>query len=173
LAESKYENYIVRHPTRSQHKISVSSWATVDNSRTAPPFMMLENGKPIAGVNHMIEFLWVWKDTAMGATKEKPPHKHDLEEIFLFLGTNKDNPDDLGADVEFWIGEGKEADKINFNTSSLICMPPNLPHMPIIYRNVKKPFVLVIFAVNAGEMRSKTIDCPQCLANPSLVSIQG
>jgi hypothetical protein len=166
VLKSVYEQYIVRHPTRSKHKINVSSWATVENSRTAPPYMFLENGNPLAEVDHMVEYLWVWKDTAMGATREKPPHKHDLEEIFMFLGTNKDNPDDLGADIEFWMGEGDKADKLTFNTSSLIYMPPNVPHMPIIYRKVKKPLLLVIFAVHAGEMRPKTIDCPKCLENP-------
>ena len=159
MAESIYEKYIVRQPTRSQHKISVSSWATVENSRTAPPFMLLENGKPISGVNHMVEFLWIWKDTAMGATAEKPPHKHNCEEIFIFLSTNKDDPNDLGADIEFWMGEGKEADKLNFSTSSLIYIPPNLAHMPLVYRNVKKPLLLVIVSPEAGDMRSKTIDC--------------
>lgn len=168
MAESIYEKYIVREPTRSQHKISVSSWATVENSRTAPPYMLMENGQPIPGVNHMVEFLWIWKATAMGATNEKPPHKHDLQEMFLFLGTNKDDPNDLGADIEFWMGEGEQADKLNFSTSSLIWVPPNLPHMPLIYRNVKKPLLLVIFALEAGEMRSKTIDCPECLANLSV-----
>jgi hypothetical protein len=171
VPESIYEKYIVRQPSRSHHKIAVSSWATVENSRTAPPYIFLEAGQPIAGVDHMVEFLWVWKDTAMSATREKPPHKHNCQEMFLFLSTNKDDPNDLGADIEFWIGEGKEADKLNFSTSSFICVPPNLAHMPIIYRNVKKPLLLVIVSPEAGEMRSKTIDCPECLANPSLVNI--
>ena len=173
MAESIYERFIVRQPTRSQHKISVSAWATVENSRTAPPYMLMENGEPISGVNHMVEFLWIWKDTAMGATKEKPPHKHDLEEMFLFLGTNKDDPSDLGADIEFWMGEGEQADKLAFNSSSLVHVPPNLPHMPIIYRNVQKPLLLVICALNAGHMRAKTIDCPECLVNPSINNAQG
>lgn len=160
MAESKYEKYIVRHPTRSKHKIAVSAWATVENSRTAPPFMFLEKGDPIQGVDHMVEFLWIWKDTAMGATEEKPPHKHDCEEMFLFLSTNKDDPDDLGADVEFWMGDGDEAEKLTFNTSSLIYAPKNVTHMPIVFKNVKKPLLLVIVAPEAGDLRTKVIDCP-------------
>lgn len=160
MAESKYEKYIVREPTRSTHNIKVSSWATVENSRTAPPFMFLEAGKPIEGVDHMVEFMWIWKDTAMGATKEKPPHKHDCEEMFLFLSTNKDDPNDLGADIEFWMGEGDEAEKLTFSTSSLVFIPKNLGHMPIVYKNVKKPILLVIISPEAGEMRKKVVDCP-------------
>ncbi len=160
MPESIYEKYIVRQPSRSQHRVSLAAWSTVENSRTAPPYIFLEAGKPIGGVNHMVEFMWIWKDTSMGATAEKPPHKHNCEEIFLFLSTNRDNTNDLGADIEFWLGEDKETDKLNFNTSSIICVPPNLLHMPIIYRNVKKPLLLVIVAPEAGDLRSKVINYP-------------
>ncbi len=160
MKESKYEKYIIRQPTRAQHGVSLAAWSTVENARTAPPYIMMENGKPIAGVNHMAEFMWVWKDTAMGATAEKPPHKHNCEEIFLFLGTNKDDPNDLGADIEFWMGEGKDAEKLTFNTSSLLYMPKNVTHMPIIYKNVKKPILLVIVSPEAGDLRKKVVNCP-------------
>ena len=158
MADSRYEKYITRQPTRSKHKVSVAAWSTVENARTAPPYIFCDGGKPIAGVNHMIEFMWIWKDTAMGATAEKPPHKHSVEENFLFLSTNKDDTNDLGADVEFWLGEGEEADKLNFSTSSYIHVPANLMHMPIIYRNVKKPILLVIFAPEAGDLSSKVVN---------------
>jgi hypothetical protein len=160
MAESIYEKYIVRQPTRSKHRVSLAAWSTVENARTAPPYIFADAGKPIAGVNHMVEFMWIWKDTAMGATAEKPPHKHNVEENFLFLSTNRDDTNDLGADIEFWLGEGKESDKLNFNTSSYIHVPANLLHMPIIYRNVKKPILLVIFAPEAGDLRSKVINYP-------------
>lgn len=160
MAESRYERYILREPTRSNHPVSLSAWSTVENSRTAPPYVFLESGKPLEGVNHMVEYMWIWKDNAMGATTEKPPHKQDCDEIFLFLGTNKNDPNDLGADVEFWLGEGAEADKLIFNTSSLVFVPANLVHMPIIYRNVTKPLLLMVIAPNAGDLRSKTINYP-------------
>ena len=108
----------------------------------------------------MVEFMWIWKDNAMGATSEKPPHKHDCDEMFLFLGTNKDDTNDLGAEIEFWLGEGDEADKLTFNTSSFIFVPSNLLHMPIICKNVKKPFVLIVIAPEAGDLRKKVINYP-------------
>ena len=65
---------------------------------------------------------------------------------------------DLGADIEFWLGEGDETDKLAFSTASLVFVPRNLVHMPIIYRNVKKPILLVIVSPDAGEMRKKVIN---------------
>lgn len=160
MTESRYEKYIVRGPTRAQHGVSKSAWSTVENARTAPPYMFLENGKPIAGVDHMVEFMWIWKDTAMGATAEKPPHKHDCEEMFLFISTNKDDPNDLGADIEFWMGEGEESDKLTFSTSALIYVPGNMTHLPVISKNVKKPFLVVVISPEAGDLYPKTIKCP-------------
>lgn len=160
MKESRYEKFIVREPSRARHGVSLSAWSSVNNSFTTPPYVLLEGGKPIVGVNHMVEFMWIWKDSAMGVTTEKPPHKHDCDEMFLFLGTNKDDSNDLGADIDFWLGEEKESEKLTFSTSSLIYVPKNLAHMPIIYKNVKKPFVLIIMSLDAGDLRKKVMNCP-------------
>jgi hypothetical protein len=160
MAESKYEKLIVRNSTRAQHGVSLQAWSNVENARTAPPYMFLENGKPIQGVSHMVEFMWIWKDNIMHNNPEKPPHKHPCEELFVFMGTNINDPNELGADVDIWLGEGKDEDKLTFNTSSLVYIPAGLAHMPIVCRNLKKAFALVIFAPNAGDMRKQEIDCP-------------
>lgn len=160
MKESKYEKYLVRGPTRAQHGVSMAAWSKTEQASTVPPYMFLEKGKPIEGVKHMAEFLWVWKDTIRCNTPEKPPHKHNAEEIFMFLGTNKDDPDDLGAEIEFWMGEGEEAEKLEFSTSSLIYVPRNVTHMPIVYKNVKKPVLVVIVAPEAGDLGEITIKCP-------------
>jgi len=73
--------------------------------------------------------------------------------MFIFIGTNREDPDDLGAEVEFWLGEEQEVDKLIFNTSSLVFVPRGLLHMPIIYRKVEKPFLLVVVGVDVGDMK--------------------
>jgi hypothetical protein len=158
MAESRYEKYIVREPTRPQRGANYK-WSDIENARTAPPYMLMEAGKPVDGVNHMVEYMWIWKDNAMGSTPDGPPHKHDCEEMFLFIGTNKDNTHDLGCDIEFWLGEGKEADKLNFSASAMIYVPRNLTHMPIVFKNVKKPLLMIVFAAEAGDLGKKTIKC--------------
>lgn len=153
MSESRYEKYIVRKPTSARHGVDETAWTSVKGSMTVPPMMFLEGNKPIEGANQMLEAVWVWQDTAMGVHPDKPPHKHDCAEIFLFMGTNRTDTDDLGAEVEFWLGEGTEADKLVFNTSSLVFVPGGLLHMPIIYRNVVKPFLLVVIGIEVGDMK--------------------
>ena len=67
------------------------------------------------------------------------------------MGTNPEDPNDLGAEVEFWLGEGEETEIIKINTSSLVFVPKGLLHMPLFCRNVKKPILLVVIGLNVGE----------------------
>jgi hypothetical protein len=73
------------------------------------------------------------------------PHKHnDFDEMFLFMGTNPDDVEDLGAEVEFWLGEGDELEKVEINTCACVFVPAGLAHFPLTWKNVKRPCVFVI-----------------------------
>lgn len=152
MTTSKYEKYVVRNPIRIQG-FDQKAWSTVKDSKTTPPFSFLLGDKPIKGAHTMVEISWVWKDTAIGATPEKPPHKHDYDEIFMFIGANPVDTNDLGAEVEIWLGEAVEADKITLTTSSLVFIPRGLLHLPVIFRKVKKPVLFELIALNLGEMK--------------------
>ena len=111
----------------------------------------LKPSGPIKESNTMIEFAWIVKDSAFGVTQDKPPHSHDCDEIFMFIGTNPEDRDKLGAEVEFWLGEGDETEKIKINTSGLVFVPKGLAHLPLFFKNVKKPLLWVVVGLNIGE----------------------
>lgn len=50
------------------------------------------------------------------------------------------------------MGEGEEAEKISINASSVVFVPSRLVHLPIIFKNVSKPVLLVVVGTNAGNM---------------------
>jgi hypothetical protein len=88
------------------------------------------------------------------------PHKdigHD--HLFCFLGTNPDNPADLGGEVEFWLGEGKELDKVIVNTPSSIYVPEGLAMFPMLWRKVKRPIIMCVVA-SAGIDKSTEVQIP-------------
>jgi len=71
---------------------------------------------------------------------------HTVDEIFLFLGTDPEDPSDLGGEVEFWIGRGEDAEKHIITKSSCVFIPAGLVHAPIVFRKVRRPFKeIVIF----------------------------
>jgi len=55
-------------------------------------------------------------------------HSHPYAEILGFVGTDPEDPSDLGGEVEFWIdGECHRLTK-----STMVFLPPNLPHCPLM-----------------------------------------
>jgi hypothetical protein len=70
-------------------------------------------------------------------------YRHGVMETYIFIGTDKDNQEDLGGSVEFWIGEGEEAEEYIIDKPTVILVPRNTLHMPIYVREMRNPFVMI------------------------------
>jgi hypothetical protein len=69
------------------------------------------------------------------------PHSHDKDEVWLLLGTNPDDNKDLGGEIEFWMGEGDEAEKYLITQPSAVLVPAGVVHCPVVYRNIRRPII--------------------------------
>jgi hypothetical protein len=59
------------------------------------------------------------------------PEKHDGEiEFLIHLGNNPDDPLDLGADVDFFLGKGKWLEHYTLNKSTAVYLPDGQWHCP-------------------------------------------
>ena len=63
-------------------------------------------------------------------------HVHDFNQVILWLGSDLDNIGDLGAEVEYCLGEEKE--KHIATTSSAVFIPGGLPHFPAEIKKLDK-----------------------------------
>ena len=140
MAESKYEKFIVRKP------VELDAGAK-----------MIFSSDLIANAKTKIEYLYITGDTAIGTGEDFPPHKHEYEEIFLFLGTDPQDTGNLGAEVEFWLGQGDEREKVVLNTSSAVYVAPGVVHFPQIWENVKRPVMLMIIMPTTGESKMEPV----------------
>jgi hypothetical protein len=70
------------------------------------------------------------------------PHKHPFYQTFSFIGTDLSQFPDLGGTVEFWMGEGDEAEQHLITKSTTILVPKNTVHLPMYVREVHRPFVV-------------------------------
>ena len=156
MTESQYEKYVVRKPIPPDLNIN---WGRADLGIILPYFFLRPEG-PLQEADSLLEHAWITEDCAFGVTEEKPPHKHNCDEIFLFLGTTPKDSDDLGAEVEFWLGEGEATEKIKFDTSSVIFVPKGLLHLPFFCRNVRKPLLHMVIGLNIGETLKDTRKYP-------------
>jgi hypothetical protein len=161
VAKSKFEKYVTRKPAIVKADYSDE----VPETQKIPLMSKVDTGPLvifskdfIPDSNSIVEYGLISGDTEIGMGKDiTEPHKHDYEEIFLFLGTDPQDPQDLGAEVEFWVGEGKDLEKIIFQTSSSIYIPPGMVHFPQIWRKVKRPVMTVVIMPTSGKRVIKSV----------------
>ena len=160
MADSKYEKYVVRKPAivteDYRDEIPKTDKIPVRSDVDTGPRVIFSHTF-VKESDTMAEYGIISGDTIIGdADKDvTEPHSHNYEEIFLFLGTDKNNTADLGAEVEFWVGEGKDREKILFTTSSSIYISPNVAHFPQIWRNVRRPVITVVIMPAALDTVAK------------------
>lgn len=110
--------------------------------------MMYVDNSVIPGAFY-VECAWFWPGDWPEITPETEPrvkaHKHDYDEVIAFFGSDKENPYDLGGEVEVWI------DGVQYlPTQSFIAyIPAGTEHCPLNIRRVDKP----IFHFTAGTGR--------------------
>jgi hypothetical protein len=149
MSSGKYEQYVVRKAMRPADLVNAGTSA----SMTLPPLIYLNGDEPIKGTNQFLEVVWVWADGSAGTDPERPPHSHDFNEVFLFLGADREHPEDLGAEVEFTLGTGDDAERYTLDTSGCVYIPKGIMHLPIFFRKVKRPFLMVIAGSGIGPER--------------------
>jgi hypothetical protein len=72
----------------------------------------------------------------------KTPHAHGSYEILGFIGGNPLDIRDFGGEVELSLGE--EGEKHIINSSSFVVIPPGLPHGPLNFKKVDRPFMFLV-----------------------------
>ena len=154
MPESRYEKYVCRKPALP----TTAYTEAVPDSDVFPNVSDVDTGPRVIFSHHaykeagsFIEYGLITGDVTIGEGKIAPPHRHDYEEIFLFLGTNPEDTTDLGAEVDFYLGEGDERDKVTLTTSSSVYVPPNLVHFPQVWRNVVRPVTMVVIMPTASR----------------------
>ena len=147
MPESRYEKYVCRKPAMPT---SAYTEAVPDTDKL-PNISDVDTGPRVIFSHHaykdassFIEYGIITGDVTIGKGNVAPPHRHDYEEIFLFLGTNPEDTTDLGAEVDFYLGEGDEQEKVTLTTSSSVYVPPNLVHFPQVWCNVVRPVITVV-----------------------------
>ncbi len=89
---------------------------------------------------------WYMHSSAVGPMK----HVHDVDEVLGFYSSDPDNPYDLGAEVEIWLGD----ERFVIDRSVLIYIPAGVPHCPLKLLRVDRP-IIHFSEVTSSEYTSK------------------
>jgi len=71
------------------------------------------------------------------------PHKHAFLETYSFVGLDPAHRGDLGGTIQFWIGEGSEAEECTITKPTTIILPKNTVHLPAHVEEVHNPFLML------------------------------
>ncbi len=133
-----YEQYVIRSPMRE-------AGGNFTAGRQSPTMTYMSRTQ-INVANYYIEFGWVWGKVEPGI----PKMVHDtLDEIVLHIGGDPENPEDLGADMEFGMGD----DLLQFNTSFGMWVPRGVIHGPLNWHEVRKPHIEMAIMLGGGTLR--------------------
>lgn len=89
------------------------------------------------GFNCSIIYAYAFKTGITGLSTK--PHVHDYDEAIFFIGSEPRNFSELGAEVEFAIGN--EEEKHVFDKPTAVVIPRGLPHCPIVTKRIDKPYL--------------------------------
>jgi hypothetical protein len=160
MVKSKYEKYVTRRPlilngpgTSGKPKFEVFKGDVLPptNSFTSGPRMIFTNDLVKEGTSK-VEYGWIMSNGTL--LTDKPnygAHKHAYSEIFIFFGNDPNDSYYLGAEGEFWLGEGAETEKIKFDKACSIYVPGGLAHFPLFIRNLKSPVQMGVVVPVVGD----------------------
>ena len=140
MAVSNYEKNLVRKP---RYEVSAGNVT----GRQYPTMTMMSNDL-VAGVNTYIEIGWVYEMPNPNLHIFEHSHRENCNEIVLHLGTNPNNPEDLGAEIEFVV----DGQPLAFDTTSALYIPAGVKHGPVTWRKVTRPHLQIAMVLGAGTM---------------------
>lgn len=143
-----YEQYVIRSPMRE-------AGAEFIEGRTSPT-MTYMSGVQIPGVKYYIEMGWTFgMPVSKNPNKAMPEMAHrNFDEIVLHIGGDPANPEDLGGDIEFYVG----GQCLKFDTSAALFIPRGVLHGPIFCREYRKPHIVMAIMCGAGNVKEGWAD---------------
>jgi hypothetical protein len=138
MPEKDYKKYLVARPA-----YEVTPDFEVKGRRTA---MTLMSNNLVPGSNMYVETGWVF-----GMPDPNPhiyEHVHDYDEIVIHLGTDPENQEELGAEIEFVV----DGQPLKINKSSAVFVPKGVKHGPLTWKKYQRPHLELTIMIGAGSL---------------------
>jgi hypothetical protein len=71
-----------------------------------------------------------------------PKYHRNADNLMFFYGTDPDNLNDLGAHVEFHLGEGDDEEVFEFDQPRCIFVPSGVRHGPLYVTQFRRNFII-------------------------------
>ena len=138
MAESKYSKYLVKIPA---YEVGVPEV----KGRQSPTMTYMSNDL-VPGCNLYLEFGWIWD------MPEPNPHihehEHDYDEVVLHIGSDPNNPEDLGGEIEFVVG----GEPLVFDKTTALFVPKGVKHGPVTWKKFRRPHIEMAIVLGGGTL---------------------
>ena len=136
MAETKYGKYFIEYEGEQNHPMGQIISRLDDTVIKGSFFYFLH---------------WVMPNPDFDFGIGHPPHIHKNAELLFHIGTNPEDPMDLGAEVELFMGPEMERHVIT--KSCVVFIPPNFIHCP--WRPIKTYRPWIFLEVNQGPRHTE------------------
>ena len=131
---AKYANHFVYSYTKPKE---ANSWSPVYRPGDRTKILRLDK-RNMKQSKMFVECTWFWPQLTQDRSLEQrstKPHLHDYDEVLGIVGTNRDDPHDLGGESEVYIGGERHV----ITKSCLLYLPAGVEHGPFREVNMKNP----------------------------------
>ena len=140
MAKKKYEKNLVIKPA-----LEIGLGKPPLKGRGVPTMTYMSDDL-VPGCKTYIEFGWIWDMPSINPHIME--HSHDYDEIVLHIGSDRNNPEDLGAKIEFVVG----GEPLVFEKTSAVFIPKGVKHGPLTWKRVDRPHIQMSITLGAGSL---------------------
>ncbi len=138
MTELKYSKYIVTEPRPVPPELREKLEAERSKRKsTVEATHILSVDDEIIKDMFYADCVWLWKGSAEDTAEET--HTHDFDEVIGFIGSNREDPQDLGGEITIWLDGNKHV----LNKTCLIFIPAGVKHCPILFNRIDRPIFFV------------------------------
>jgi hypothetical protein len=136
VTETKYGKYFLKEPWGIPHQPDPE----------APVYIGIGQKAPVEGWDEPLT--QVLRPVYRAYKMIPEGHRHSVAEILYFIGGDPMNFKEFGAEVEFTMGEGEEAETHTITRTTWVYVPVGLLHCPLNFKRVDKPIMFghIMFA---------------------------
>ena len=125
MATQKLSHNIITRPRQKD----MDEWKEWGATRKVNVYV---DGDIVKG-GYYLQGTWWYK--ASDVAYPDKPHSHDFDEYLGFIGTNPNDPFDLGGEMELWM----DGEKYTLTQTSMIFVPAGGEHAPVYCRRDDTP----------------------------------
>lgn len=118
--------------TTPKEKIEVPKWGGNLDSSKSTRVMYLDSS--VIKNAPYVECVWFWP-TDKKDEQSPEPHAHEVDEVLGFFGTDPNDLNDLGAEIELYI----DGERNVMNQTFLAYIPAGVIHNPLNFLKIWKP----------------------------------